>query len=410
MKFSRFVRKRFQSSSSAKPRRFKARRRPLVPLENERSRKKRKRFSKVALKSAEKIHAPAAPEASQPVNLPVQLVAAPTAQIALIRADFFSGDGPIRRSIESFLLDQRSVHTRNSYGKDLKRFMKFMATRPREQQLDRALIIAYKEFLLFEKLAHTTVDRHLATLRSFFDWLVEDGLLMQNPATKVRFLSPRRLSTTRGFSDAEVLAILAKPDLHRRTGALHYAILLVLFYCGLRRSELCDLMVSDVSSERGQYVLKLIGKGNRERLIPIIKPVKSALDYYFFITGRKWDEGDVPLFAPIRNHRTGILKKKLDPSHIFYVVKRYARLAGIKERVSPHSCRATAISNARDHHVPDRAIQEFAGWTSPDMITRYDKRKTSIEESAALSIDYQEKTPISDETSDPSFSAEQTVI
>ncbi len=360
MKFSRFVRKRFQNP---KPRATP--RRPRSELSRPRKRP------------------------AQKLALPVQLVAAPTAQPPMVRADFFSQDGPIRRSIESFLQDQRSVHTRTSYGKDLKRFMRFMATRERDQKLDRALIVAYKDFLLFEKLAHTTVDRHLATLRSFFDWLVEDGLLLQNPAANVRFLSPKRLSTTRGFSDEEVLKILAKPDLHRRTGALHYAILLVLFYCGLRRSEVCDLLVEDVSAERGRFILKLIGKGNRERIIPLITPVKSALDYYFFITGRKWDDRDAPLFSPVRNHRTGILKKKLDSSHIFYIVKRYARLAGIKERVSPHSCRATAISNARDHHVPDRAIQEFAGWTSPDMITRYDKRKTAIEDSAALSISYE---------------------
>jgi hypothetical protein len=81
---------------------------------------------------------------------------------------------------------------------------------------------------------------------------------------------------------------------------------------------------------------------------------------------------------------------------VFYVVRRYAKLAGISNRVSPHSCRATAISNARDHHVPDRAIQEFAGWTSTDMITRYDKRKTAVEDSAARAIAYgaEDRTPI----------------
>jgi integrase len=73
---------------------------------------------------------------------------------------------------------------------------------------------------------------------------------------------------------------------------------------------------------------------------------------------------------------------------IFYIVTRYAKLAGVANRVSPHSCRATAISNARDHNVPDRAIQEFAGWANPDMITRYDKRKSSVENSAAHAIRY----------------------
>src|SRR6185312_2458527 len=100
---------------------------------------------------------------------------------------------------------------------------------------------------------------------------------------------------------------------------------------------------------------------------------------------------DEYLFIPLRNNRTGVLNKSLDPSMIFYIVTRYAKLAGISARVSPHSCRSTAISNARDHLVPDRAIQEFAGWASPDMITRYDKRKTSVEKSAAHAISYSQK-------------------
>jgi integrase len=109
--------------------------------------------------------------------------------------------------------------------------------------------------------------------------------------------------------------------------------------------------------------------------------------HYFAITLKDLSQ-DQWMLTPVRNNRTGAREKPLDPSQVFYVVTRYAKLAGVANRVSPHSCRATAISNARDHHVPDRAIQEFAGWTSPDMITRYDKRRTSVEASAAHAIQY----------------------
>ena len=117
--------------------------------------------------------------------------------------------------------------------------------------------------------------------------------------------------------------------------------------------------------------------------------VWNAIQYYFRITGRSASRREDYLFRPIRNNSgRGGTDKPIDPSLIFYIVKRYARLAGIESRVSPHSCRATAISNARDHNVPDRSIQEFAGWASANMITRYDKRKTSVEQSAAHEIDY----------------------
>lgn len=296
----------------------------------------------------------------------------------------------LRESIEAFLLDQRSPHTRKAYGKDLKRFIKFLHFRNYQQGIEtinRTLLIAYKETLISEELEHTTIDRHIATLKSFFQWLVDDGHLDKSPADGVRFLNPRRISRTNGFSDQQVEKILKIPDLHTRTGSLHYAILMVLFYCGLRRSELCSLKTIHIGTERDQKIFRLTGKGNAERLIVIIPAVWNAIKHYFYITRRDFSR-DEYLFVPVRNNRTQILTKPLDPSMIFYIVSKCSKQAGITNRVSPHSCRATAISNARDHNVPDRAIQEFAGWTSPDMITRYDKRKTSVEDSAAHSISY----------------------
>lgn len=336
------------------------------------------------------VESQALPAIIPPPESPPQLAFPGFAPLALSTQEVLKPSDTLRQSIEAFLMDQRSPHTRRAYGKDLKRFVKYLQGRKLNQgveTLNRLVLIGYKESLLTEGLEHTTVDRHLATLRSFFNWLVDDGLILKSPADGVRFLNPRRLSTTQGFSDEEVKRVLTVPDLHTRTGALHYAILMVLFYCGLRRSEICGLKTTNLGTERNQRVLRLRGKGNAERMIVMIPAVWNSVRYYLYISGRDL-EGDQSLFMPIRNNRTGVVKKPLDPSMIFYIVRKYAKQAGIMNRVSPHSCRATAISNARDHHVPDRAIQEFAGWASTDMITRYDKRRTSVEESAAHSIIY----------------------
>lgn len=317
-------------------------------------------------------------------------LAAPLVETGLRTSDLIRPGPHLKKSLEGFLLDQRSPHTRKAYSKDLKRFVQFLMVRAltqKDESLNRSILIAYKDFLLSEKLEATTIDRHLASLKSFFKWLVDDGLIPKSPADGVRFLNPKKLSKTSGFSDSEVRKILALPNLHTRTGAQHYAILMILFYAGLRRSEICDLRIPHLSIERGHPILKLRGKGNSERIVVLATPVWNALQHYFRITGRSPGQ-DLPLFTAIRNNRTGVLMRPLDPSMIYYIVTRYARAAGIHHRVSPHSCRATAISNARDHQVADRAIQEFAGWSSPQMITHYDKRKSSIEKSAAHSIDY----------------------
>jgi site-specific recombinase XerD len=296
----------------------------------------------------------------------------------------------IKMAIEGFILDQRSPHTQKAYAKDLKRFIKYLhyvKFQKGPEQLTRTLIIRYKDGLLAEKLEHTTIDRHLATLRSFFKWLVEENVMVKSPADGVRFMNPKKISKTIGFLDVEVKQVLSKPNLHTRIGSQHYAILMILFYCGLRRSEVCELRTSNLGEERGHRILKLRGKGNAERVVVMIPVVWNALRHYFRIT-QKDPTKDAYLFTPIRNNRTGDLDKPLDPSMIYYIVVKYAKEAGVANKVSPHSCRATAISNARDHNVPDRTIQEFAGWASPDMITRYDKRKSSVEKSAAHFIKY----------------------
>ncbi len=195
----------------------------------------------------------------------------------------------LKQSIEAFLLDQRSEHTRRAYGKDLKRFIQFLIERKLgfgPENLTRSVLIAYKEYLIADGLEHTTVDRHLACLRSFFRWLVDDGHLIKSPMEGVRFLNPKRVSRTIGFTNEEVCKILKVPDLHTRSGAQHYAILMVLFYCGLRRSEVCSLRTSQIGTEREHKVLRLRGKGNAERIVVIKPQVWNALNYLFKITQR----------------------------------------------------------------------------------------------------------------------------
>lgn len=311
----------------------------------------------------------------------------PTPARELRPLELIRPDDALRASIEGFLLDQRSEHTRRAYGKDLKRFVRFLVGRVHSEappdRVDRRLLIAYKEQLLQDGLEHTSVDRHLATLRSFFRWLVDDGRIGSNPAEGVRFLNPRRLSRTIGFTDEEVRRLLDVPDLHGRSGSMHYAVLMVLFYCGLRRSELCALTMNQLGEERGHRVVRLRGKGNVERVLVVPPLVWRAIAHHFRMNRLEpGADPSAPVFPGARPARP------IDPSLVFYIVTRYARLAGIANRVSPHSCRATAISNARDRGVSDRAIQDFAGWASPDMITRYDKRRTSIEKSASLAIRY----------------------
>ncbi len=390
MKLGRLLERRFRVRGRPRPQKKKKKsgQRPRLLTAQLREREAPRRGSRPP--GAEIV--PVAQSTVVPVQPPVPGTTEERALRSITARELLRPDDRLKMSVEGFLLDQRSPHTRKAYSKDLKRFLKFLVARALPDGdpgvITRVVLIGYKDYLLAEDLEHTTIDRHLATLRSFFQWLVDDGVIEKSPAQGVRFLNPKRLSTTVGMSDEEVRKILDLPNLHTRTGAMHYAVLMILFYCGLRRSELCELRTSSLSAEREHVVLKLRGKGNTERVIPLIAPVWSAIRHYARITSKDLRQ-DQPLLTPVRNNRGGgDTNKPLDPSMVFYIVTRYAKEAGVAHRVSPHSCRATAISNARDRNVPDRAIQEFAGWMSTSMITRYDKRRTSIENSAAKSISY----------------------
>ena len=99
-------------------------------------------------------------------------------------------------------------------------------------------------------------------------------------------------------------------------------------------------------------------------------------------------ETEAPLFTPTRNPRTKALIKPLNPNAISYIVIRYARKAGVLKQISPHSCRATCISNALDRRATQRSVQNLAGWSTPLMIQRYDKRREDLKNSAAFLVDY----------------------
>ena len=175
-----------------------------------------------------------------------------------------------------------------------------------------------------------------------------------------------------------------------RAGALHGAILCVLLHLGLRKGELIDLKMGDLDVERGIPVVKVRGKGHRVRILPITKTVQAYIEHYLFVCRRDRADKMAPLFTPTKNPRTKVLMKPLNPNNITYLVSRYAKKAGVLKPISPHSCRATCISHALDRKATHRSVQHLAGWSTPLMIQRYDKRREDLANSAAFLIDYGE--------------------
>ena len=300
------------------------------------------------------------------------------------------------REIPTFLANQLSDHTRRSYETDLKQFFQFLEGRISAREIESLRpdhIILFRKYLEEGRLngkimEKATVNRKLAVVKSFLNWLKVNQVIRDNPAQLVKGFPQSQESALKGLSDDEARKLLSLPRRNSRAGALHSAVLHVLLYLGLRKSELLGLKMGDLTEERGVPVIKVRGKGHRVRILPITYQVKAALEHYFFACRRDKAQHEEPLFTPTKNPVSGQLLKKMHPHAITYIVVHYAKKAGILKKISPHSCRATCISNALDRKATQRSVQHLAGWSTPLMIQRYDKRREDLKNSAAFLVDY----------------------
>jgi site-specific recombinase XerD len=305
------------------------------------------------------------------------------------------------REVGPFLQNQLSLHTRRAYETDLKQFFSFLEGRFHPERIDEVrpqTIILYRKYLEEGRLGgrpmeKATINRKLAVVKSFFNWLQANQVVRDNPARVVKGFPQSQESSLKGLSDDEVRRMLILPQLSRRSGALHAAILHTLMYMGLRKGELIGLRMGDIDEERGVKVMRIRGKGHRIRVLPLKPVVLASLEHYFRACSRDRADKEAPVFTPTKNPRTGDLLKPMNPNAITYIVARYARKAGILKPISPHSCRATCISHALDKRATHRSVQALAGWSTPLMIQRYDKRREDLKNSAAFLVDYESEAP-----------------
>ncbi len=304
--------------------------------------------------------------------------------------------GELLQEAQRFVSTQRSVHTQRAYEGDLKQFISYLRGEKLAGDSFEALV-AFREWLIREKqdggrgLSRVSANRKFATVRAFLSWLQSRGRVRENPSPWIKNFRAQTESPTQAFTDAEVAHVLQMPNRHTPSGLMHSVILHLLFYLGLRRGELVALRGKHLGWERvGEHAVMTVrvpGKGDKERILPLPPKTQSLIEHYLEKKGIAIGAEDF-LFSPVRNNLTRVRSRPIATHAVYYIVLKYARLAGVERRVSPHSCRATAISNALDHAASHRSVQQMAGWSSPLMIERYDKRRTAIQDSAVHSVSY----------------------
>ena len=205
-----------------------------------------------------------------------------------------------------------------------------------------------------DTLSKRSQARLLSAFRSFFDWMILEGAMKENPCDGVdppkigRYL-PEVLSVQ------EVDDIIASVDTSTPAGLRDRAILEVLYGCGLRVSEAAGLRLSDIFAKEG--FLRIVGKGDKERIIPLGEMAAEALEAWY---------GARP--EPCRGYEDFVFLnrsgKSLSRVSIFNMVKKQAMLAGVRKEISPHTFRHSFATHLVENGADLRVVQEMLGHES----------------------------------------------
>ena len=288
----------------------------------------------------------------------------------------------------------RNARTRRAYHNDVTDFCHFVGISAPEvlRTVTRAHVIAWRRHLEERKLETSSIRRKLAALSSLFDYLCEKNAVMHNP---VQGVQRPKLATNEGLtpviSDAQARALLEAPPAHTLKGKRDRAILATLLYHAIRREELCKLKVRDIEMREGVTHLRIEGKGEKIRFLPMAIEASRLIDAYLEAAGHK-EELDSPLFRPVKNNVTGILNKPLDPASVYQaIVKPYGKQVGITVSVHGfcvHSLRATAATNALAHGADIAKVQAWLGHANISTTRMYDKRNSRPEDSPTFRVQY----------------------
>lgn len=257
-----------------------------------------------------------------------------------------------------------SAHTRRAYRQDLEAFRLFLREElkwPEAGMLERIDNLILRRYLavLHKQCKKSTIARKLAALRTFFRYLVREGALKANPGELVatpkqeKYL-PRTLTVDEAFALMEQGGGAGPLSLRDR------AIVETLYSCGLRVGELTGLNVGSVDLH--EALVRVLGKGRKERIVPIGRKAVAALHDY--LTERNNPAGEEPLFL---NHRGG----RLTARSVERNLKVRLLKSGIFKDATPHALRHSFATHLLDGGADLRSIQELLGHASLSTTQKY---------------------------------------
>lgn len=244
--------------------------------------------------------------------------------------------------------------TIENYKEDFSIFLRYYPNKKEVSDLTKDDLNDFSYDQALNGLSPTTIARRISTIKNFYSFLEGENIVKGIISDEI-IIPKKEHHLPQVLSEEEVNALLKAPDLSTEKGIKEYAILDILYSCGLRVSEAVNLQINQINEQEG--IINILGKGKKERIVPIRKEALKALKRYI---------------REVRNEHLVIDKKivfldkkgkKMSRQAIYNIVKENAKKAEIKKEIHPHTLRHSFATHLLDNGADLRVVQELLGHT-----------------------------------------------
>jgi len=264
-----------------------------------------------------------------------------------------------------WLEDGLSKNTLEAYRRDLTLYAQWLGPRAVNETVEQDLQAYYSQ--RHDATKATTANRRLTVFKRYFRWALREGLVSVDPTLKLQS-AKQALRVPKTLTEAQVEALLAAPDTSEALGVRDRTMLELMYACGLRVSELVSLKTLNLGLN--DNVLRVLGKGAKERLVPFGEVASQWLRQYMgharaeLLGGKQTDD----LFITVRGASVGTAMTR---AMFWQLVKKYAAQAGIRSALSPHTLRHAFATHLLNHGADLRAVQMLLGHADISTTTIY---------------------------------------
>ena len=263
----------------------------------------------------------------------------------------------IDRYLEYINIEKRySPNTIISYRKDLEDFAKFLLDTESIENLQKADKKMVRNFIIHlnnQKLSKRSINRKISTLKSFYNFLLRISEIKTSPLegiSMLKFYAEKQVP----FSEEEMKHLLLILE-EAQVELLDKLIIEVLYQTGMRRAELCNLLLENVNFSRNEIVV--IGKGNKERIVPISPDLSNVLKIYYLEHRKPTAEAEKYFFVSSKG-------KKITEKFVYLMVTSYLSQVSLKEKKSPHILRHSFATHVLNGGAEISKVKKIMGHAS----------------------------------------------